>query len=145
RSGVGVDGKGHLDRGPLNQWKWRPNNMRNILFSLLLLSGAALADDKKKPEEKKPEAKPAAVKQDKITGEVVDITCYANHDAKGAKHAACAAKGLAAGMPAGIVSGGKLYIVTMKDHTAPSAKLAAWAGKEVTATGAHVEKEGAHI
>jgi hypothetical protein len=118
--------------------------MRNIVFSLLLLSGAAFADDKKKVDDKKPAPAPAA-KQDKITGEVVDITCYANHDAKGDKHAACAAKCLAAGMPAGIVSGGKLYVVTMKDHTAPSAKLAAWAGKEVTATGAHVEKEGAHI
>jgi hypothetical protein len=122
--------------------------MRNILFSLLLLSGGAIADEKK-AEPKKAEAKPAAAapaaKGDKITGEVVDITCFANHDARGDKHAACAAKCLSAGMPAGIVSGGKLYVVTMKDHTAPSAKLAAWAGKEVTANGSLVDKDGLHI
>jgi hypothetical protein len=107
--------------------------MRYMLFSWLLLSGGAFADEKK----------PA--KADKITGEVVDITCFANHDARGDKHAACAAKCLAAGMPAGIVAGGKLYVVTMKDHTAPNAKLAAWAGKEVTATGSVIVKDGAHI
>lgn len=108
--------------------------MRNILF-FLLLAGAGRADEKK----------PAPPKQDKLTGEVIDITCFANHDAHGDKHAACAAKCLAAGMPAGILSGGKLYVVTMKDHTAPNAKLAAWAGKEVTATGNHIEKQGVHI
>jgi len=48
-------------------------------------------------------------------------------------------------MPAGILVGEKLYVVTMKDHTAPSAKLAAWAGKEVTATGTQLEKGGTRI
>lgn len=115
--------------------------MRQILFSLLFLAGPALADEKKKTTD----TKPAAPKQDKITGEVVDITCLATRDAKGEKHAACAAKCLAAGMPAGMLSGGKLYVLTMKDHTAPSAKLAAWAGKEVTATGSIIIKEGTHI
>jgi hypothetical protein len=121
--------------------------MRQVILSLLLLAGPALADDKKKTSDAKPSAeeKKGALKQDKITGEVVDITCLANHDAKGEKHAACAAKCLAAGMPAGILSGNKLYVLTMKDHTAPSAKLAAWAGKEVTATGAIIVKEGTHI
>jgi len=124
--------------------------MRNIVFSLLLISGGAFAEEKKSEPKKAdakpaPAAAPAAAKGEKITGEVVDITCFANHDAKGDKHAACAAKCLAAGMPAGIVSGGKLYVVTMKDHTAPNAKLAAWAGKEVTATGSALVKEGTHI
>jgi hypothetical protein len=121
--------------------------MRNIVISLLLVSGGAFADDKKaaKPADAKPAATAPAAKGDKITGEVVDITCFSNHDAKGDKHAACAAKCISAGMPAGIVSGGKLYVVTMKDHTAPSAKLAAWAGKEVTANGSLVDKDGLHI
>lgn len=116
--------------------------MRTLVI-LGLMSGLAFADNAKKPAEKP--AAEAAKKGDKITGEVVDITCLANHDAKGDKHAACASKCLSAGMPAGILAGGKLYVVTMKDHTAPSAKLAAWAGKDVTATGSAVEKDGTHI
>ena len=83
--------------------------------------------------------------KDKITGEVVDITCYANHGAKGEKHAACAQKCLSGGMPAGIVADGKLWVVTMSDHSSPSTKLAAWAGKNVTAEGTKVEKDGTHI
>jgi hypothetical protein len=116
--------------------------MRNIVISLLLISGGAFADQKAKPEKAAPA--PAAAK-DKITGEVVDITCFSARDAKGDKHAACASKCLAAGMPAGILAGGKLYVATMADHTAPSAKLAAWAGKEVTAAGKIIDKEGLHI
>ncbi len=117
--------------------------MRFIFAFALLTSVTAFAEEKKGAE-KKPAATEAK-KGDKITGEVVDVTCFANHDAKGEKHAACASKCLSAGMPAGILADGKLYIVTMKDHTAPSAKLAAWAGKEVVATGSHIEKDGTHI
>jgi hypothetical protein len=110
--------------------------MKKLLIASLMISGMALAD--------KPAGKTAAAK-DKITGEVVDITCYASHGAKGEKHAACAQKCLTGGMPAGIVADGKLWIVTMNDHSSPSTKLAAWAGKTVTAEGQKVEKDGANI
>jgi hypothetical protein len=110
--------------------------MKKLVIACLMVSGLALAD--------KPAGKPAAAK-DKLTGEVVDITCYASHAAKGEKHAACAQKCLQGGMPAGIVADGKLWIVTMKDHTSPSTKLAAWAGKSVTAEGEKLEKDGANI
>lgn len=109
-----------------------------VLASLMALSTAALAD--------KPTGKaPAAGAKDKITGEVVDITCYASHGAKGEKHASCAQKCLQGGMPAGIVADGKLYVVTMKDHSSPSTKLAAWAGKNVTAEGSKMESGGTNI
>jgi hypothetical protein len=110
--------------------------MKKLLIASLMISGMALAD--------KPAGKTAAAK-DKITGEVVDITCYASHGAKGEKHAACAQKCLSGGMPAGIVADGKLWVVTMNDHSSPSTKLAAWAGKTVTAEGQKVEKDGANI
>jgi hypothetical protein len=100
-------------------------------------AGAALAADKKAPAAAKP--------GDKITGEVVDITCYASHEAKGEKHGSCAQKCLSAGMPAGIVADGKLWVVTTSDHTPPGNKLAALAGKMVTATGHKVEKDGAMV
>ena len=111
--------------------------MKKLVIACLMFSGLALAD--------KPAGKPAAAAKDKLTGEVVDITCYASHGAKGEKHAACAQKCLTGGMPAGIVADGKLWIVTMADHTAPGTKLAAWAGKNVTAEGTKIEKDGANI
>ena len=111
--------------------------MKKLILAGLMISGMALAQ--------KPAGKTAAAGKDKITGEVVDITCYANHGAKGEKHAACAQKCLTGGMPAGIVADGKLWIVTMNDHSSPSTKLAAWAGKNVTAEGTKVEKDGANI
>jgi hypothetical protein len=110
--------------------------MKKLLMAgLLIVSGVALAD--------KPAGKTAA--KDKITGEVVDITCYASHAAKGDKHAACGTKCLQGGLPAGIVADGKLWVVTMGDHTAPGPKLAAWVGKSVTAEGTRIEKDGANI
>lgn len=111
--------------------------MKKLIIVGLMISGMALAD--------KPAGKTAAAGKDKITGEVVDITCYASHGAKGEKHAACAQKCLTGGMPAGIVADGKLWVVTMNDHSSPSTKLAQWAGKTVTAEGQKVEKDGANI
>src|SRR5262245_34580152 len=101
-----------------------------LLAGVMVLSGVALAD------------KPAGKAKDTITGEVVDITCYASHAAKGDKHTACAQKCLQGGMPAGIVAAGKLWIVTMGDHTSPGTKLASFAGKNVTAEGTKLEKDG---
>ena len=113
--------------------------MKKLVIACLMISGLALAD--------KPAGKTAAAAgaKDKLTGEVVDITCYASHGAKGEKHAACGTKCLQSGMPAGIVADGKLWIVTMKDHSSPGTKLAAWAGKTVTADGEKLEKDGANI
>jgi hypothetical protein len=110
--------------------------MRKLVVALAVLGAATFA-----VAQQPPKPKPA----DKITGEVVDITCYASHEAHGEKHAACAQKCLAAGMPAGIVADGKLYVATMKDHSSPNTKLAAWAGKLVTATGAKLEKDGLRV
>ena len=42
-----------------------------------------------------------------ITGEVVDMMCYVDHNAIGDKHAGCAAKCIKGGGPVGIVSDGK--------------------------------------
>src|SRR5581483_7851754 len=122
--------------------------MKNVIAALMMfgLVGAAPAADKKAPPPKADDKKAApAGGGDKISGEVVDITCYASHGGTGDKHASCAQKCLAAGMPAGIVADGKLWVVTMKDHTAPTAKLAAWGGKMVNATGAKLEKDGTHV
>ncbi len=78
-------------------------------------------------------AKEAAI----VSGEVVDMGCYVSHEAKGAKHADCAAKCIAGGMPMGIVTEkGDLYLLTM-DHGNPDAynKTKEFAGKQVTVKG----------
>ena len=108
-------------------------------MALLLACVGTAAGDKAKPA-----AKPAPA-TDKIVGEVVDITCFASHEAKGEKHASCAQKCLGAGMPAGIYADGKLYVATMMDHSAPTAKLASLGGKMVTATGHKIEKNSTQI
>jgi hypothetical protein len=78
----------------------------------------------------------------KLTGEVVDLTCYLDHESRGEKHASCAQKCIEKGMPVGIVADGKLYAVIVSSHESPNAKLAPYAGKVVTITGKVLEKEG---
>ncbi|PZR75393.1 MAG: hypothetical protein DLM73_05455 [Chthoniobacterales bacterium] len=69
-----------------------------------------------------------------ITGEIVDLMCYADHGATGDKHAECAAKCIKGGGPVGILSDGKTYIV-VGDHKPMNAELAEFAGKTVTLKG----------
>jgi hypothetical protein len=87
----------------------------------------------------------AAAASGKLTGEVVDITCYVDHQSHGEKHAACAQKCISAGNPVGIVVAGKLYVVIQDNHESPNAKLAPFAGKLVTLTGKRLEKDGLHV
>jgi hypothetical protein len=47
-----------------------------------------------------------------VTGEVVDMMCYVDHNAVGEKHGqSCGAKCVKSGGPVGIVSDGKAYLV----------------------------------
>ena len=47
-----------------------------------------------------------------VTGEVVDMMCYVDHNAVGEKHGqSCGAKCIKNGGPVGIVSEGKAYLV----------------------------------
>ena len=76
-----------------------------------------------------------------ITGEVVDLMCFIDHNSKGEKHAACAAKCIKDGGPVGITSEGKTYLV-VGDHKPMNDQLAEYAGKTVTLKGKLVEREG---
>src|SRR5262245_29867020 len=78
----------------------------------------------------------------KLTGEVIDITCYIDHDSAGPKHAACARKCLESGLPVGLLVNGKIYTVVMSSHESASAKLAPYAGQRVIMTGKTIEKNG---
>ena len=69
-----------------------------------------------------------------VTGEIVDLMCYTDHNAMGDKHASCAAKCIKGGGPVGIVSEGKTYLV-VGDHKPMNDQLAEYAGKIITLKG----------
>ena len=94
----------------------------------LVVSPLALAAEE--PSKEKLDA--AAEKT--VTGEIVDLMCYADHNATGDKHASCAAKCIKGGGPVGIVSEGKTYLV-VGDHKPMNDQLAEYAGKTVTLKG----------
>jgi hypothetical protein len=81
----------------------------------------------------------AATKE--VSGEVVDMMCYIDHNATGEKHAACAAKCIKGGGPAGITSGGKTYLI-VGDHKPMNDQLAQYAGKTITVKGKVAERDG---
>jgi hypothetical protein len=96
-----------------------------VVFSAsLALAPFALAHDSDKDS--------AAEKT--VTGEIVDMMCYVDHNASGDQHADCAAKCIKGGGPVGIVSDGKVYLV-VGEHKPMNDELAEYAGKTVTLKG----------
>src|SRR2546428_11592460 len=77
-----------------------------------------------------------------VTGEVVDMMCYVDHNAIGEKHGqSCGAKCIKRGGPVGIVSEGKAYLV-VGEHKPINDQLADLCGKSVTVKGKLAERGG---
>jgi hypothetical protein len=79
-----------------------------------------------------------------VTGEVVDLSCYLTHGAKGESHAKCATACINKGLPMGILTkDGKLFVV-LEDHANADAyqQLKKFAAKTVTVTGVIVSRNG---
>jgi hypothetical protein len=77
-----------------------------------------------------------------VTGEVVDMMCYVDHNAVGEKHGqTCGAKCIKSGGPVGIVSEGKAYLV-VGEHKPINDQLAEYCGKNVTVKGKLAERGG---
>ena len=77
-----------------------------------------------------------------VTGEVVDMMCYVDHNAVGEKHGqSCGAKCIKNGGPVGIVSDGKAYLV-VGEHKPMNDQLADYCGKTVTLKGKLAERGG---
>jgi len=77
-----------------------------------------------------------------VTGEVVDMMCYVDHNAVGEKHGqSCGAKCIKSGGPVGIVSDGKAYLV-VGEHKPINDHLAEYCGKTVTLKGKMAERGG---
>lgn len=69
-----------------------------------------------------------------LTGEIIDLMCYIDHNATGEKHASCGEKCIKGGGPVGILSEGKAYLV-VGAHKPMNDQLAPLAGKTVTLKG----------
>ena len=77
-----------------------------------------------------------------VTGEVVDMMCYVDHNAVGEKHGqSCGAKCIRSGGPVGIVSGDKAYLV-VGEHKPINDQLAEYCGKSITVKGKTAERGG---
>src|SRR3989440_3353456 len=77
-----------------------------------------------------------------VTGEVVDMMCYVDHNAVGEKHGqSCGSKCIKNGGPVGIVSEGKADLVG-GEHKPINDQLAEYCGKTITLKGKLAERGG---
>src|SRR5438270_5752587 len=86
--------------------------------------------------------KAGAASDKTVTGEVVDMMCYVDHNAMGDSHGqSCGSKCIKNGGPVGIVENGKAYIV-VGEHKPMNDELADSCGKTITLKGKFVERGG---
>jgi len=109
--------------------KWLQFTVVASFSASLILSPLAFAHDDHDKE------KLAAASEKTLTGEIVDLMCYADHGATGEKHAQCAATCIKGGGPVAILSDGKTYLV-VGDHKPMNEQLA-----EVRRQNNHVERQ----
>lgn len=79
-----------------------------------------------------------------VKGEVLDMNCYMDHGAHGAKHAQCAATCIKNGSPVGILgTDGKVYLV-VADHSNenPYDEIRKYAAQNVQVSGRYANRNG---
>ncbi len=78
----------------------------------------------------------AAWAGEKVTGEVVDMSCYLHHPATstGSSHRKCAETCAKKGLPMGLLTGDKQVFLLLEDHDNPKAYAAALAKAAQQAT-----------
>jgi hypothetical protein len=82
---------------------------------------------------------------EKITGEVVDMACYVDHNATGEKHIDCAKKCIASGLPVGLkTDDGKTYLI-IGEHKPLNSDLVQYAGKKITVEGKVRSRDGINM
>jgi hypothetical protein len=117
----------------------RFKTFRNIFSVIVMASFAtaplALAHDEHGKSD-------AAGAEKTVTGEIVDMMCYVDHNAVGESHGgACGAKCIKNGGPVGIVENGKAILV-VGEHKPMNDELADSCGKTITLKGKFVERGG---
>jgi hypothetical protein len=81
----------------------------------------------------------------KITGEVVDMACYIDHNATGEKHTDCAKKCITSGLPVGLkAEDGKTYLL-IGEHKPLNSELAQYAAKTITVEGKVTSRDGINM
>ena len=118
-----------------------PSEPTVLKFAVAATFAAALAISPLAIAQKHEHGKDAAASKE-VTGEVVDMMCYVDHNAVGEKHGqSCGAKCIKSGGPAGIVSEGKAYLV-VGEHKPINDQLAEYCGKNITVKGKIAERGG---
>ena len=118
-----------------NLWK---TGVSGIFVVALIVSPLALAHD---PAEHGKENLSAGAEKS-VTGEIVDMMCYVDHNAVGESHgSSCGAKCIKNGGPVGIVENGKAYLV-VGEHKPMNDQLAEYCGKTVTLKGKLADRGG---
>lgn len=80
-----------------------------------------------------------------VRGEILDLTCYLGHEARGEEHAKCAQTCIQSGLPVGIKGeDGTVYLV-VGDHKPLNQELAPLAAQVVTLRGAVTVQDGIHL
>jgi hypothetical protein len=113
------------------------------LFTVLLPLSAAEGDMAKEPmgQAEMPKAGGPVT----VTGEVLDMACYLDHGAHGAKHEDCARMCISSGLPVGIKSAdGKVYLL-IGEHKPANEQLAQYAAKTITVKGKLVSRDGINL
>src|SRR5436305_4580797 len=120
----------------------KPNLCKMVVGAVfvvaLIVSPFALAHD---PAEHGKENLSATAEKT-VTGEIVDMMCYVDHNAVGESHGqSCGAKCIKSGGPVGIVENGKAYLVA-GEHKPMNEQLAEYCGKTVTLKGKLADRGG---
>jgi hypothetical protein len=119
------------------------NKMKSLLgiaAAALFAASALLAHEGEDHGKKKEDLASGETK--KITGEVLDMACYIDHNATGEKHIDCAKKCIESGLPVGIKGDdGKTYLL-IGEHKPMNSELAQYAAKKITVEGKIVSRDG---
>jgi len=113
----------------------------NILISLAAATAFAMFPAFAHEGEKH-EGQEATGEEVSVSGEVVDMVCYIDHNATGPKHADCAQKCIKMGLPVGIkANDGKTYLL-IGEHKPINSELASLAAQTITVKGKLVSRDG---
>ena len=120
----------------------RPNIILGLLMAALMPVIPVVAHEGEDHGKKEPLA---GGDTRKLTGEVLDLACYVDHNATGEKHADCARKCIASGLPVGLkAEDGKTYLL-IGEHVPLNKELAQYAAKKITVEGKVTSRDGINM
>ena len=122
--------------------------MKNLKILISLAAATAFATFPAfahEGEKHEGQAGEASGKEVSVSGEVVDMVCYIDHNAYSGtdpKHVDCAKKCINLGLPVGLKAGdGKTYLL-IGEHKPINSELASLAAKTITVKGKLVSRDG---